>query len=154
MDDAARLPPSLLAITAFLLSKAGRLARQTLGEHLSAHQLHLSHLAVLTALADFGPAAQRQLGARLSIDPSDLVAVMDDLESADWIQRRRDPADRRRYVVSLTKAGWTALEVAARDAAATHDELLAPLDLREREQLHRLLLRVLTHLDPHARAEG
>ncbi|MFC4105609.1 MarR family winged helix-turn-helix transcriptional regulator [Micromonospora zhanjiangensis] len=138
------LPPRLLGITTFLLSTVGRRARRRLGERLTGHGIRLWHVAVLSALADFGPANQRDLGRRLGIDPSDLVGVLDDLESAGRLSRRRDPADRRRYVVSVTPVGRAALDAATREADAVHDEVLAPLTPAERRQLHALLLRVLT----------
>ncbi|MEV4758715.1 MarR family winged helix-turn-helix transcriptional regulator [Micromonospora sp. NPDC049559] len=147
MDENSGWPPRLLAITTFLLSKTGRLARARLGDRLAREQLRLWHVAVLTALADFGPAIQRDLGTRLGIDPSDLVAVLDDLESAGRVTRRRDPADRRRWLISLTPAGESALAAVDRAAEETHDEVLAPLSAAERDLLHDLLRRVLLHHD-------
>jgi DNA-binding MarR family transcriptional regulator len=142
--DTLDLPPSLLGITTFLLSKVGHLARRRLGVRLAGHGIRLWHVAVLSALADFGPSSQRDLGRRLGIDPSDLVGVLDDLESAGQLDRRRDPADRRRHVVSMTPAGRAALDAVTREADAVHDEMLAPLTAAERRQLHDLLLRVIT----------
>ncbi|MFB9236140.1 MarR family winged helix-turn-helix transcriptional regulator [Plantactinospora siamensis] len=144
-DDVPARPPTLLAITTFLLSKVGHRARRRLAERLSAYDLKLWHVAALAALADHGPASQRDLGTRLGMDPSDLVGVLDHLEAAGRVERRRDPADRRRYVVSVTPAGRSVLAEVVRLAADTEAEMLAPLTARERRQLHDLLHRVFTH---------
>lgn len=57
---------------------------------------------------DFGPATQRRLGDLLGLDPSDMVRLMDELIELRMADRDRDPADRRRYRVTLTPGGWSA----------------------------------------------
>ncbi|MEW2521176.1 MarR family winged helix-turn-helix transcriptional regulator [Actinacidiphila alni] len=135
-------PPTLAALTTYLLSKTGKAARGRLAAHLSGEGLRLWHMAVLAALADFGPQAQRDLAARLVIDPSDMVKVIDELAAADCVERARDTADRRRVRVALTPAGRDRLAALTARAEAVQDEVLAPLDAAERATLHALLLRV------------
>jgi DNA-binding MarR family transcriptional regulator len=101
-------------------------------------------MAVLAALADFGPHTQRDLAARLAIDPSDIVKVLDDLTATHDVTRTRDPADRRRTIVTLTPQGATTLAAQVAAAHSTQSALLAPLTPPERETLHALLLRVFT----------
>jgi DNA-binding MarR family transcriptional regulator len=125
------------------LSLAGRAARAGAIDAGSRLGLRLGHIAVLAALTDFGPAVQRELGARLRQDPSDMVALLDDLQGRRWVRRSPDPADRRRKRVTLTAAGRRALERALRELAAEQDALLAPLSERERAQLPRLARKVL-----------
>ncbi|GLW07195.1 hypothetical protein Misp01_23250 [Microtetraspora sp. NBRC 13810] len=137
-------PPTLTALTTYLLSRVGKAARAGLAERLAAGGLRLWHMAVLAALADFGPHAQRDLSARLGIDPSDVVKVVDELVAAGHAERARDPADRRRVRVTLTPAGRTALAGLNAQAAEVQDVILAPLDARERAQLHDLLRRCFT----------
>ncbi|MFC7387961.1 MarR family winged helix-turn-helix transcriptional regulator [Sphaerisporangium rhizosphaerae] len=150
MTDVPQLPPSLLGVTAFVLSKTGLAGRRGMGERLESMGLGLWHMAVLAALADFGPASQRDLGRRLGIDASDLVAVMDALLPPRLVDRGRDPADRRRYSVSITAEGRAALDEALRRAAEVHDDILRALDAQEREMLHRLLRKAYASLDPRA----
>ncbi|MFI6325833.1 MarR family winged helix-turn-helix transcriptional regulator [Nonomuraea sp. NPDC050556] len=137
MDD---LPPSLLALTTYLLSRTGKAARGRLAAELAGDGLRLWHMAVLAALADFGPQTQRELSSRLGIDPSDMVKVLDELDGG--VDRTRDPADRRRTVVTLTAAGADTLEALTARARAVQDALLSPLNGEERAQLHTLLGRV------------
>jgi DNA-binding MarR family transcriptional regulator len=136
------VPPTLLDLTSFLLARTGRAARARLTARLAERDQRLWHLAVLAALDDFGPQVQRELATRLAIDPSDLVKVLDDLSRAGQVERARSTTDRRRIRVSLTPAGRTALAELLRQARAVQDEVLAPLAPAERDELHRLLLRL------------
>ncbi|MBY8878794.1 MarR family winged helix-turn-helix transcriptional regulator [Actinacidiphila acidipaludis] len=140
-------PPTLTGLTPYLLSRTGKAARGALAARLAEQGLRLWHMAVLAALADFGPHAQRELAVRLSIDPSDVVKVVDELAGPGYVERARDPGDRRRVVVTLTPAGRTALAGLSDQAAAVRDAVLAPLDPAERATLHALLSRVFAGLD-------
>ncbi len=150
MDDATRAapPPTLTGLTAYLLSRTGKAARGAVAADLGADGLRLWHVAVLAALADFGPHAQRDLSARLSIDRSDMVKIVDDLAEPGWVERTRDPADRRRVTVTVTADGRTALADHRGRIEAVQDRLLAPLDAGERAQLHALLERVHAGITP------
>ncbi|MFE0463338.1 MarR family winged helix-turn-helix transcriptional regulator [Kitasatospora sp. NPDC058965] len=138
----ASTPPSLLALTTYLLSRTGKTARARLATRLGARSRTLRQMAVLAALADFGPQVQRELAERLAIDPSDLVKVLDELAALGEVERTRSTADRRRIQVTLTAAGRAALAEQTTEAEQVRDELLAPLSAAERAQLHALLLRV------------
>ena len=144
------LPPSLLKLDAYLLSKIGKDARRRSAIRLAERELRLWHLAVLAALEDFGPQVQRELASRLGVDPSDMVKVLDDLTAHGHVERSRDPADRRRVQARLTPAGHAALTELLAEAHAADEELLAPLNPAEREQLHGFLTRMLDHV----RTEG
>nr|WP_055506839.1 MarR family transcriptional regulator [Nonomuraea pusilla] len=139
------LPPTLLGSTTFVLHKVGVANRRAFAERLSARTgLGLWEFAVLATLADFGPAAQREVGDRLGLDPSDMVRLMDGLMDEGLARRERDPADRRRYRLSLSEAGREALGRARETLAETERETLAALTPDERAQLHTLVTRLLT----------
>lgn len=142
MNEPTAVPPSLLDLSTYLLSRTGKAARTRLAERLARRGLRLWHLAVLAALADFGPHAQRDLSVRLSVDPSDIAKVVDELAAAGWVDRSRDPADRRRIRVTVTDPGRTALRELQAEAEAVQAELLAPLSAAERTRLHGLLRRL------------
>ena len=98
------------------------------------------HFTVLVALDEHGPASQAELGRRLWIDRSDMVAVLNDLEAAGYVERTRDEHDRRRNVVALTADGKPPLERLNARADAAQDALLAALSSEdERRELERLL---------------
>ncbi|MEV4572858.1 MarR family winged helix-turn-helix transcriptional regulator [Nonomuraea jabiensis] len=137
------LPPTLLAITTFVLHKVGVGSRRAVAARLADEAgLSLWQFAVLATLSDAGPAAQREIGARLGLDPSDMVRLMDELIGAGLAERDRDPADRRRYRVSLTPAGRDALERGQALVERVERETLAPLTADERERLHELVTKI------------
>ena len=146
MSGMEPLPPSLLELDAYLLSKIGKDARRRVATRLAERELRLWHLAVLAALDDFGPHVQRELASRLNLDPSDVVKVLDELAARGHVERTRDPADRRRVQARLTPTGRAALTEMLAEARAVDEALLAPLTPAEREQLHGLLARVLDHV--------
>ena len=140
-------PEPLLASPSYVMFQVLRETRRlivSVGED----GLRLPHLGVLSSLAEFGPSAQRDLSARLRIDASDLVSVLDNLERDGLVRRERDERDRRRYAVTLTPEGRTRL---AQRLAATReldDRLLGALTDAEKAQLHSLLVRVYAYHDP------
>jgi len=141
------LPERLLALPSYVMFQLLRETRRLIGT-VGDQGLRLPHLGVLSALAEFGPSAQRDLSERLRIDPSDLVSVLDDLEHDGLARRERDHKDRRRYAVTLTPEGRSRL---AQRLAATQEmdeRLFAVLSEDEKAELHRLLLRVYGHHDP------
>jgi DNA-binding MarR family transcriptional regulator len=125
-----------------------RLARVTgyrLTRALAALELRTNEFAVLHYLHEAGPLSQQELGGALGINPSNLVGLLDALEADGLIVRPRDPRDRRRHLVGLTPSGQKRLVQAKRAVAQAEQELLAPLDGTERDQLHGFLKRLAGH---------
>ncbi len=94
---------------------------------------------VLDTLADQDADSQRELAERLGINRTIMVRLIDRLEESGYVQRTRNPANRRSYVLSITDAGRKALDemrhlVSDRDARVT-----AALSRRERQRLDELL---------------
>ncbi|MFD3336333.1 MarR family transcriptional regulator [Streptomyces sp. NPDC058700] len=141
-------PPSVLELNAYLMYAVGRAARRRLAERLEARGLRLWHLTVMTLLADIGPQMKTVLATRLAMNASDLGKVVNDLARDGQVDCVRDPQDRRRVVVRLTPEGQESLRSLSADISSTDDEILAPLDTGEREQLAGLLRRVHAHLEP------
>ena len=138
-------PRRLWRLHSWLLNHAAIHAHRLVSEGFAAEGYRKPHFTVLVALAEFGPASQAALGRRLSIDRSDMAAVIGDLERDGLIARWRDADDRRRNVVRLTPEGTELLERLDARLEEAQDALLAPLDATERRELHRLLTRVVEH---------
>ncbi|WP_433198275.1 MarR family winged helix-turn-helix transcriptional regulator [Nocardia sp. CA-107356] len=153
MESARALPPSLLGLDTYLLSRVGKVARGRFADRLAARGLRLWHMAVLAALADFGPHVQRDLGIRLDIHPSDVAKIVDELASAGQVERTRDPADRRRISVRITRTGRAALRSLGQEARQVREEILAPLGQDERIVLSDMLRRLFEHTHPDAVAD-
>jgi DNA-binding MarR family transcriptional regulator len=89
------------------------------------------------------PMSQRDVSERMGIDPSDVVDLVDRLESAGYLRRRRDERDRRRYALEITDAGRQAIERFAGVARAVDETVLGVLEPAQRETLRTLLRRVV-----------
>jgi DNA-binding MarR family transcriptional regulator len=128
-----------------LLFRLSRASGEGLGGALAAIDMRASEFAILQHLYAEGPISQQELGRALRIHASNLVAIIDELEGAGLLLRRRDPDDRRRYLLELTDAGVRRLAEAERAAQEAESEMLAPLTAAERERLRRYLTRLAGH---------
>jgi DNA-binding MarR family transcriptional regulator len=97
---------------------------------------------VLKQLQALGQASQAELADGLGIDRSNLAAIAAELSDRDLVARTRDEGDRRRYVLRLSPGGEGLLSRTDGAIAAAEDDLLAPLDPEQREQLYGLLRRL------------
>jgi DNA-binding MarR family transcriptional regulator len=106
-------------------------------------------LGVLAVVEGRQPVSQREISDTLGLDASDVVGILDILEAASMVERRRDPADRRRHAVVLTERGETAARRVAALRAQAGDRVLAGLDDDERRQFVDLVERANANSAPH-----
>jgi DNA-binding MarR family transcriptional regulator len=124
------------------LSRANARSQQLLAQAFEAEGVRGYHYRLLAAIEEHGPTSQADLGRQTGIDRSDVVATLDDLVDRGLAQRRPDPVDRRRNVVTLTARGRRMLTRLDEVVDDVQDELLAPLTRKEREDLVRLLAKL------------
>jgi DNA-binding MarR family transcriptional regulator len=124
------------------LAYSGQIANARIKKALAAHGLKPGHGHVLMLLFDEGATSQQALGEVLGVDPSVLVAVLNDLERDGLAERRRDPADRRRHIVEISTRGTRLVADIHGAIAAVETELFADLDATEITTLQGLLARV------------
>jgi DNA-binding MarR family transcriptional regulator len=105
--------------------------------------LTLKELAALSFLRDFDETTQQTLTDGLCIDTNYTVLLLNDLEAADYVERRRDPTDRRRHIVTMTEEGRRALHRAEAAQQTLEDEILVSLNPEERAKLAHLLRKAL-----------
>jgi MarR family transcriptional regulator, lower aerobic nicotinate degradation pathway regulator len=118
------------------------LARRLRGEmeaKLATLDLRPRHLMTLTLLRDLGETSQADLAATLQIDRTNLVGLLNELESSELIARRRSPQDRRRHTVAITDPGRRRLADAEFALASVEADVLAALEPRQRAELYALL---------------
>jgi DNA-binding MarR family transcriptional regulator len=111
--------------------------------------MDLRLLMALSFLGDHDGAPQQELVDALCMDAKNVVLLLNELEDSEYLERRRDPEDRRRHRVHITPAGRDALERAGRSQEAIEDEVLRGLDAEERATLWNLLAKAL-HAVEHA----
>lgn len=105
---------------------------------------------VLAACGREGPRTQLALAGRLGLDRTVMTYLLDDLQKADLVERRPDPADRRARRVELTENGRAQLCALAGALAEAEERLLDRLDPDERNTLRHLLFRLATGSDANA----
>ena len=125
-----------------LLARQGRFVSGQIVEAMAAMELTLRHCAVLAQLSRCGPTSQQDLLGSLSVDPSALVSVLNDLERRGLAERRRDPTDRRRHIVEMSVRGSEVLCRTETAVAQAEAWLFADLDEDEGERLRALLGKV------------
>lgn len=128
-----------------LLARVARMSSQALGGALEALRMTGHEFAILHRLEQGGSVHARELSRTLRLHPSNLVALLDQLQADGLIARRRDPSDRRRQIIKLTPAGTKRLRLATAAAAEAEQELLSPLSAEERRQLHSYLEQLADH---------
>jgi DNA-binding MarR family transcriptional regulator len=106
--------------------------------------LRLKQLMALEQLRDQqGTCLQQGLAEILMLDANNCVLLLNELDDAGYVERRRDPEDRRRHIVEITEAGLDALAEGERRLEDLEGEVLGKLSAAERRQLHDLLAKAL-----------
>jgi DNA-binding MarR family transcriptional regulator len=136
-NSPAVAPPN----TSTLLHRlAKRITRNTPEHDLG---MRLRQFWTLSYLADREGVAQNELADAFMLDANNAVLLLNELEDAGWIERRRNPDDRRRHVVFLTDDGRAAVSRARDACAIAENELLVKLSANERDTLRKLLVKAL-----------
>lgn len=91
---------------------------------------------------------QQRLGLRLGIDRTTIVTVVDGLQDAGLIERNRDPADRRAYLIVVTESGTAAQRRGRRLVRQAERELLGALTDEEHGTVTGLLARAVPERTP------
>jgi DNA-binding MarR family transcriptional regulator len=136
------LPAELLQSTGFLLSRTGMgMKTRALGELEDAGCPGFQY-GILALLSEGAAETQARIADVLGVDRSQLVGELDELEENGFVERRRDPDDRRRHMVTITAKGQRQVKKLRGVLTRIEDEYFAPLDPASRRQLHELLLRL------------
>jgi DNA-binding MarR family transcriptional regulator len=130
-----------------LLARLGQESTARFRRSLRPLNVGAQQFIVLKQLQVFGSCSQGELADALGIDYSNLASVTGQLYGRGLIERHRDPADRRRYVVQLTVEGEQLLADADNAIQAGEEDMLNSLEDAEREQLWELLRRMADALE-------
>ncbi|MEU6489152.1 MarR family winged helix-turn-helix transcriptional regulator [Streptomyces sp. NPDC049097] len=123
-----RNPTSLESRLGYLLKHAQlRLARAA-AEALAPFGIDGHELAVLVVLAGAEPLSQIEVAARLGVDRTTMVVLIDTLEERGLVRRRRSEHDRRKNIVELTEGGAECLRRGEEARRTVERHFLAPLD--------------------------
>lgn len=128
--------------TSFLLARANAISVTRGNAALAPFGLRVRSYAVLELAATDARPTQRELASFLRLDPSQVVSLVDDLESQGLVARTTDPDDRRTKVVEATALGRERVAEAREAIGAADERVFASLSAQEREALTALLQRV------------
>ena len=126
----------------FLLARANAISLAAGNAALAVHGLKARSYSVLLLTTDDSRPSQREIAEFLRLDPSQVVSLVDDLQSRGLVERRTDPSDRRANVVVATDAGRRLAMDARESARHAEEKVHGQLDRDERQTLA-ALLRVL-----------
>ena len=149
-----RVPEELLSSPLFLLKRLGMKAKEESYEAYTDAGVHPYHYAILETLAEGERETQGAIADALDYDRGQLVGLLDEMEEAGLVERRRDPDDRRRQVVVTTPAGKKMLVKMRAVARQLDDDFLAPLTAEQRKQLQKLLLALAVEHVPNCQVTG
>ena len=136
---------------AFLLSQLGHRSAAVFADLIASIDLTPPHSGILRAIALEPGRSQQALSGQLGLLPSRVVAYVDELENRGYVERRRNPDDRRLHALYLTAAGKKIMSKIG-ELGRRHDQLLtAGLDAQQRATLKQLLTTIAEHqgLTPH-----
>jgi MarR family transcriptional regulator, lower aerobic nicotinate degradation pathway regulator len=149
-----RVPEELVSSPIFLLKRLGMKAKEESQAAYTDAGVHPYHYAILATLAEGERETQGAIADALDYDRGQLVGLLDEMEEAGLVERRRDPEDRRRQVVVTTPAGRKMLVRLRAIAEQLDDEFLAPLTPEQRKQLQKLLLALAVEHVPSCQVTG
>src|SRR5450756_1481670 len=119
--------PDVGTACSLLIVQLARGARRRIEQAVAPTGLRPNEVLALVHLRERGPSAQQTLVELMGVDATNLVAVLNSLEDAGLIERRRDRSDRRRAIVALAAPGERLLAEVDRAFRQVDDEMLARL---------------------------
>ncbi len=126
----------------FLLARARAQGNSRANELLAAENLKVRSFSVLSLACSGMNPTQRELGEFLHLDPSQIVALVDELEKRGLVKREVDPSDRRSKIITATNDGHALYDRAYALTMAAEDDYLGTLSRRERTQLRAILQKI------------
>ena len=99
--------------------------------------------ALLNVLGARDGSIQQQLSSDMGVDPSAMVKLINEVESAGLAERRRRTGDRRAWEVSITPKGRRVLDRARELVAGVEDDVLGGLARADRRRLLALMREAL-----------
>lgn len=128
----------------YLLHKAALMMAEEAEAGLEAAGMKTRDFFVLASLAGAPDLSQQDLSQLLNLDPTTVVSVIDDLEEREYVERQRNPKDRRRYLLILTPAGRKALTAADQVATELEDNFFKALSASEHTAFMSILAKVMS----------
>ena len=129
------LPKVIQVVDRFHLMRLANLALDTIRrrvqqEQLTPFGLNGRLLAVLVVADEHAPELQQRIGKRLDVDRTTMVALIDSLQAAGFVERRNEPNDRRGRLVHVSSKGRRAISEGLEASARVESSFLTPRSTR------------------------
>jgi DNA-binding MarR family transcriptional regulator len=141
---AVSIDDPILGSASYLLLKAGTHVAAVFEAAVAEIDLSARDVLVLSFVSTTEGLSQQDLSARLGLDPTHVVGLVDGLEGRGLMERSRSPVDRRRNLLRLTPTGTALRDRAIEAASAVQDSFLGPLSAAERAELRSLLHKIMS----------
>lgn len=105
------------------------------------------HVRILESLLAADHITQKELADRCHVDVTTMSRSLDRLEEAGFLERRRDPGNRRSFLVCLTEAGVEEARKVQEIMAELDERIWRGFDSQEMEQLYRGLEKICQNLE-------
>jgi MarR family transcriptional regulator, transcriptional regulator for hemolysin len=132
------------------LMATARSVRRAYDAALSKVDLNLSEASVLAHLATGGPLPQVELARRIGTGRARIGAHIDSLERKGAVRRDADPADRRVWLVSLTRSGRKLWQRSVEVDRVLRRTLREGTTAAERDEVDRVLTQFRSNADRQA----
>jgi DNA-binding MarR family transcriptional regulator len=134
-----------------MLSQLGHRSASVFADLIASIELTPPHAGILRAIAAEPGRSQQALSGQLGLLPSRVVAYVDELEDRGYVERRRNPDDRRLHALYLTASGKKVMSKIG-ELGRQHERLMTSgLDTEQRDTLRQLLTTIAERqgLTPH-----
>ena len=136
----------------FLLRRAHQISAGIFLEEAAGLGLTTTQYGAMVALRARGSLDQISIATLVGIDRSTTALVVSKLEDAGYIERCDDDIDKRRKIITLSKAGQAMLERVAQPAERARKRALEPFSKQDAAQFLGLLERFVAAFNEQTRA--
>ncbi len=130
----------------FLLGKVLQKMETNFAEGLAPYKINARQYGVLLFIKGNPYSSQKDISENLQIDRTTMVSHIDHLESLGFVERTRNPNDRRSYSLLITPKGNQVLASRWEFLIETELEVLSPLNNQEKQLLKEFLVKIWSTL--------
>jgi MarR family transcriptional regulator, transcriptional regulator for hemolysin len=133
---------------AFEVAETARLIRREANKRAAVLGATKAQWRVLARLSRLGDGVRQiELAEGLDIEPITLCRMLDRLEEAGFVERRRDEGDRRAWRIHLTKAATPVLAKLEKMGVSFNADILTGISEADRAAASRVLAKIRANLD-------
>ena len=130
----------------FLLGKVLQQMEDKFAEGLVDFNINARQYGVLLFIEGNPYSSQKDISENLQIDRTTMVSHIDHLETLEFVERTKNPNDRRSYSLMITTKGKEVLESRWEFLSNVESEVLTPLNQQEKQLLKEFLVKIWVSL--------